>query len=203
MEHSIICPDNDKGCSMGAKSDPKRTRRHRRRDPRRSTPSSVGCARAQADRPRIRSCRPLPDGNGRADEGAGPVRRDHRPGIWRPGAARVDLRQDHRSISAVWMSLTGIINSHLIMALAVEQFGTPEQKSAGCRGWRRARCAAASRLTEPDAGTDLQAIRRPRGAMAMSTSSTAPRPGSPTASTARASRCSSRPIPTPSRATTA
>ena len=31
-------------------------------------------------------------------------------------------------ISEVWMSLTGIFNSHLIMAAAVERFGTEEQK---------------------------------------------------------------------------
>ena len=31
-------------------------------------------------------------------------------------------------ISEVWMSLTGIFNSHLIMASAVERFGTDEQK---------------------------------------------------------------------------
>ena len=31
-------------------------------------------------------------------------------------------------VSEVWMSLSGIFNSHLIMAAAVERFGTPEQK---------------------------------------------------------------------------
>ena len=33
------------------------------------------------------------------------------------------------SISSVWMSITGIINSHLMLALAIEKFGTPQQKS--------------------------------------------------------------------------
>ena len=32
-------------------------------------------------------------------------------------------------ISSVWMSVTGIINSHLMLALAIEKFGTPEQKA--------------------------------------------------------------------------
>ena len=32
------------------------------------------------------------------------------------------------SISEVWMSLTGIFNSHLIMAAAVQRFGTTQQK---------------------------------------------------------------------------
>src|ERR1051326_5614061 len=31
-------------------------------------------------------------------------------------------------VSAVWMSLSGIFNSHLIMAAAVQRFGTPAQK---------------------------------------------------------------------------
>jgi len=32
-------------------------------------------------------------------------------------------------VSAVWMSVSGIFNSHLIMAAAVERFGTDDQKS--------------------------------------------------------------------------
>src|SRR5437667_6201104 len=32
------------------------------------------------------------------------------------------------TVSTVWMSLSGIFNSHLIMAAAVERFGTPVQK---------------------------------------------------------------------------
>ena len=33
------------------------------------------------------------------------------------------------SISQVWMSITGIINSHLMLALAIQKFGTPLQKT--------------------------------------------------------------------------
>src|SRR5437764_13779322 len=33
-------------------------------------------------------------------------------------------------VSSVWMSLAGIFNSHLIMAAAVERFGTPVQKES-------------------------------------------------------------------------
>ncbi len=62
-------------------------------------------------------------------------------------------------ISSYWMAPTGIFNSHLIMACAVERFGTEAQKalwlpkfaSGEIRGWLA--------LTEPNAGTDLQAIR--------------------------------------------
>ena len=64
------------------------------------------------------------------------------------------------TVSTVWMSLSGIFNSHLIMAAAVERFGTAGAEAANsCRASRPASCAAASRLTEPDCGTDLQAIR--------------------------------------------
>ena len=49
-------------------------------------------------------------------------------------------------ISAVWMSVSGIFNSHLIMAAAVERFGTEEQKRAIPAAVRQRRsCAAASR----------------------------------------------------------
>jgi alkylation response protein AidB-like acyl-CoA dehydrogenase len=62
-------------------------------------------------------------------------------------------------ISSYWMAVTGIFNSHLIMAAAVERFGTPEQKQhwlpSLASGERRGGLA----LTEPNAGTDLQAIR--------------------------------------------
>src|SRR5262245_23804268 len=31
-------------------------------------------------------------------------------------------------IASVWMSISGVFNSHLMLAFAVEKFGTPEQK---------------------------------------------------------------------------
>jgi alkylation response protein AidB-like acyl-CoA dehydrogenase len=41
-------------------------------------------------------------------------------------------------ISSYWMAITGIFNSHLIMACAVERFGTPAQKTKWhSRGQRR------------------------------------------------------------------
>ncbi len=62
-------------------------------------------------------------------------------------------------ISEVWMSLTGIFNSHLIMAAAVERFGTEEQKSRLLPKMARGELRGGLALTEPDCGTDLQAIR--------------------------------------------
>ncbi|MES2975484.1 MAG: acyl-CoA dehydrogenase family protein [Pseudomonadota bacterium] len=62
-------------------------------------------------------------------------------------------------ISSVWMSITGIFNSHLMLALAVEKFGTPDQKAAWLPRFASGEIRGGLALTEPDAGTDLQAIR--------------------------------------------
>jgi len=63
------------------------------------------------------------------------------------------------TISEVWMSLTGIFNSHLIMAAAVERFGTEEQKRSYLPRFATGELRGGLALTEPNAGTDLQAIR--------------------------------------------
>jgi len=62
-------------------------------------------------------------------------------------------------ISAVWMSLTGIFNSHLIMAQAVERHGTAEQRAQWLPRFASGQLRGGIALTEPDCGTDLQAIR--------------------------------------------
>jgi len=62
-------------------------------------------------------------------------------------------------ISRVWMSLAGIFNSHLIMAAAVQRFGTPAQKQEFLPRFATAALRGGLALTEPDCGTDLQAIR--------------------------------------------
>ena len=43
------------------------------------------------------------------------------------------------------MSVSGIINTHFIVAYMLLQHGTDEQKRTTCRGWPPARCAARSR----------------------------------------------------------
>jgi alkylation response protein AidB-like acyl-CoA dehydrogenase len=63
------------------------------------------------------------------------------------------------SISSVWMSITGIINSHLMLALAIEKFGTPQQKAQWLPKIASGEIRGGLALTEPDAGTDLQGIR--------------------------------------------
>lgn len=62
-------------------------------------------------------------------------------------------------IASVWMSLTGIINSHLIMAFIVTRNGTPEQKAAFLPRFASGELRGGLALTEPDCGTDLQAVR--------------------------------------------
>src|SRR3954464_3768436 len=62
-------------------------------------------------------------------------------------------------VSTVWMSLSGIFNSHLIMAAAVERFGTRAQKHEFLPRFASGELRGGLGLTEPDCGTDLQAIR--------------------------------------------
>lgn len=62
-------------------------------------------------------------------------------------------------IASVWMSISGIINSHLIMAAAVQRFGTDEQRQAYLPRFATGELRGGIGLTEPDCGTDLQAIR--------------------------------------------
>ena len=61
-------------------------------------------------------------------------------------------------VSAAWMSVAGIFNAHLIMAAVVERFGTDEQKQRYLPRFASGELRGAVALTEPDCGTDLQAI---------------------------------------------
>ena len=62
-------------------------------------------------------------------------------------------------IASVWMAITGIFNSHLMLALAIEKFGTAAQKARWLPRLASGEVRGGLALTEPDAGTDLQAIR--------------------------------------------
>lgn len=62
-------------------------------------------------------------------------------------------------IAKEWMSLTGIFNSHLMMAQIVQRFGTERQKQYWLPKFATGELRGGLGLTEPDAGTDLQAIR--------------------------------------------
>ncbi|MCG8546141.1 MAG: acyl-CoA dehydrogenase family protein, partial [Alphaproteobacteria bacterium] len=62
-------------------------------------------------------------------------------------------------VSTVWMSLSGIFNSHLIMASAVQRAGTEDQKRKWLPKFASGEIRGGLALTEPNCGTDLQAIR--------------------------------------------
>ena len=62
-------------------------------------------------------------------------------------------------VASAWMAPSGIFNSHLIMASAIERFGTPEQKAEFLPRMATGEFRGGIGLTEPNAGSDLQAIR--------------------------------------------
>ena len=62
-------------------------------------------------------------------------------------------------VASVWMAPTGIFNSHLIMASAIERSGTEAQRQKYLPRMVTGELRGGLALTEPDAGTDLQAIR--------------------------------------------
>ena len=68
--------------------------------------------------------------------------------------ARIVMR-----ISSVWMAITGIFNSHLMLALAIEKFGTTAAEADWLPKLASGEIRGGLALTEPDAGTDLQGIR--------------------------------------------
>ncbi|MEM6999784.1 MAG: acyl-CoA dehydrogenase family protein [Pseudomonadota bacterium] len=75
------------------------------------------------------------------------------------GLSATTYAQIVEQVSAVWMSLSGIFNSHLIMCAAVERFGTESMKEAYLPRMATGELRGGIALTEPDCGTDLQAIR--------------------------------------------
>jgi alkylation response protein AidB-like acyl-CoA dehydrogenase len=75
------------------------------------------------------------------------------------GLSAVTYAKIVERVSAVWMSVAGIFNSHLIMAAAVQRFGTSEQKRLYLPRFAGGELRGGIALTEPDCGTDLQAVR--------------------------------------------
>lgn len=75
------------------------------------------------------------------------------------GLSTVTYAKIVERISAVWMSVSGILNSHLIMAFAVQRNGTEAQRRAYLPRFATGELRGGVGLTEPDCGTDLQAIR--------------------------------------------
>ncbi|HET9535483.1 MAG TPA: acyl-CoA dehydrogenase family protein, partial [Mesorhizobium sp.] len=62
-------------------------------------------------------------------------------------------------VASAWMAPSGIFNSHLIVASAIERNGTDEQKKKYLPMMATGELRGSIGLTEPNAGSDLQAIR--------------------------------------------
>src|SRR5882724_9196726 len=58
-----------------------------------------------------------------------------------------------------WMSLSGVLNTHLMFAYVLQMHGTAEQKTRYLPALARGEHRAALCLTEPHAGSDAQRIR--------------------------------------------
>ncbi|MBP1947087.1 acyl-CoA dehydrogenase family protein [Virgibacillus litoralis] len=59
-------------------------------------------------------------------------------------------------LTSHWMSISGIINSHLIMAYIIQKFGTEDQKNKFLPKLATGECRGGLALSEADAGTDVQ-----------------------------------------------
>ncbi|SEF59192.1 Acyl-CoA dehydrogenase [Thermomonospora echinospora] len=69
-------------------------------------------------------------------------------------------------LSRGWMSISGILNTHFIVAYMVIRHGTDEQKARLLPGMAEGRIRGAFSMSEPDCGSDVAAIRtraRPDG----------------------------------------
>lgn len=58
-----------------------------------------------------------------------------------------------------WMSLAGAIGGHSVIAYLVREYGTAEQRARYLPAMADGSCRATMALTEPDGGSDLQAMR--------------------------------------------
>lgn len=80
----------------------------------------------------------------------------------RYGGLAVDLQTYAGVVEEIargWMSVAGILNTHLIAAYMIEQFGSQAQRDRYLPRMARGEVRAALAMTEPDAGSDVQAIR--------------------------------------------
>jgi alkylation response protein AidB-like acyl-CoA dehydrogenase len=62
-------------------------------------------------------------------------------------------------LSRGWMSLAGIINTHVLVGYAISEYGTEEQKRKYLPRLVEPEIRCALTITEPDAGSDVQAIK--------------------------------------------
>ena len=107
-------------------------------------------------------------------------------------------------IARGWMSVSGIVNTHFIVAYMLMQHGTEEQKQHYLPRMATGEVRGAFSMSEPGCGSDVAAIKTkavPSEDGDVVRRSTARRCGSPTAGRQRSSRCWSRPTPAPTRST--
>ena len=105
-------------------------------------------------------------------------------------------------LSRGWISISGIINTHFIGTYLLMKFGTDEQRAQYLPKMATGEMRAAFSLSEPELGSDVQAIKTAATKVDDETwRSTARRCGSPTGCARRWSSCWSRPTLTPTRAT--
>jgi alkylation response protein AidB-like acyl-CoA dehydrogenase len=64
-----------------------------------------------------------------------------------------------KELSRGWISLSGVINTHFIASFMLTSFGTDEQKEELLPRMARGELRSAFSMTEPHAGSDVQAIR--------------------------------------------
>jgi butyryl-CoA dehydrogenase len=62
-------------------------------------------------------------------------------------------------LAAGWMSLSGVLNTHMIAATLIKRFGTDEQKQKWLPIMATGEVRGAFSLSEPDAGSDTKALR--------------------------------------------
>jgi alkylation response protein AidB-like acyl-CoA dehydrogenase len=62
-------------------------------------------------------------------------------------------------LSRGWMSLSGVLNTHFLSAWMIQQYGTEEQRRSYLPRMATGELRAAYSITEPHAGSDVQAIR--------------------------------------------
>jgi alkylation response protein AidB-like acyl-CoA dehydrogenase len=62
-------------------------------------------------------------------------------------------------LSRGWMSVSGIVNTHFIVAYLVSQHGTPEQKARLLPRMATGEVRGAFSMSEPDCGSDVSAIK--------------------------------------------
>jgi alkylation response protein AidB-like acyl-CoA dehydrogenase len=62
-------------------------------------------------------------------------------------------------LAAGWMSLSGVLNTHMIAANLIKRFGTDEQRQRFLPKMATGEVRAAFSLSEPDAGSDTKALR--------------------------------------------